>query len=225
MTICSNTLNSNNLLKTVYIALITLLLVAPSSILAEEPTFTAGQSVNTEAQIKNEKKYSYNVVKVALEEMKVNRQAYLNNFWTSLGFFAVALGWILTSKDAKTFFYQHKWLRRSGIILVFVMFVVNIRVLIYTYDKSSELLATLNDINNYLLKEEDKLPALVVNYYEIYDFWLWVNGGIIAVIVAYLIYALHQTGISVSKIDEIKKTSVTSQKTNSEVHLDTQVES
>ena len=74
-----------------------------------------------------------------LKALITNREAYLNNFWVTLGFLLAAIGWFLTSESARDYLLNKDTLIKVCSICIGLLFLIHVFVLLYTYSRSCNL--------------------------------------------------------------------------------------
>lgn len=124
-----------------------------------------------------------------LDALITNREAYLHNFWATLGFLILAIGWFLTSKESRNFLKEHRIVRLSCSISVGLLFVIHVLVLSHTYWLSLKLVADIKS----LYKGKSGLSALI-DFYEVPCYWVFADGFINAILAILLIVLLNQSG-------------------------------
>jgi len=120
-----------------------------------------------------------------LEALITNREAYLHNFWATLGFLILAIGWFLTSKEPRNFLNAHDKIKLSCSISVGLLFIIHVLVLFNTYRLSGKLVSEINS-----LPAKNHINALV-DFYDVPGYWVFVDGLINAILVALLIVILN----------------------------------
>jgi len=115
------------------------------------------------------------VLKILIEASKSVQSVYLNNFWTTMGSYLVAFGWLLTSKEAREYLSLNKKLLMTSIVISIGVFYVHCAVLVSAYYESVELAEQIYGLN---LGEANTHTARLSQLYEIPWYWPLVSGCI-----------------------------------------------
>jgi hypothetical protein len=138
-----------------------------------------------------------------LEALINNREAYLHNFWATLGFLILAIGWFIKSNESRIFLKEHEKVRISCSVSVGLLFIIHVLVLFNTYRLSNNL---VNEIKSLNIEGSNGLSALV-DFYEVPCYWVFVDGFINAILATLLIVLLNQKGDK--KVDYDEKNGIT----------------
>lgn len=109
------------------------------------------------------------LLKLVIDASKSNYQIYLNNVWATLGFLILVVGWILTSKESRSFLFKHERLRKILIYALIALVVIHFAILIELYIKSGELIKTMQNMD---LVRTGKIKESFLTYYKIPFYWL-----------------------------------------------------
>ena len=127
---------------------------------------------------------------ILFDATKENYQSFIHTVWTALGAVMVAIGWILTSRDARQFISSNENLKLTLIIIVLIFLVVHISVIIWHKLKSNSILDMLSrtDFSKSIKPDEN-----VLELYSIPGIWVIttsVMDGALILVLAYLLYKI-----------------------------------
>ena len=125
-------------------------------------------------------------ISAVIDAAVANREAYLHNFWATLGFLVVAIGWTFTSKTAQDYL-KDKFVRNMSVGIIVLLFIVHASVLIYSFSHSIDLLEIIETIK-YSLNEKDK--EVLISSYGIPCLWPPVNLSINGILFGFLAWLL-----------------------------------
>jgi hypothetical protein len=131
------------------------------------------------------------ILKILIDASKHVQSVYINNVWATMGSYLVALGWLLTSSEARNHFSSNKTLLRNSIIVTIGIFLIHILVLIEGHLESQYLMDEIQNLNKIPEKQLQNLAKL----YSIPWFWpaisLTINGAIVALLVQKLFQLIN----------------------------------
>ena len=127
---------------------------------------------------------------ILFDATKESYQSFIHTVWTALGAVMVAIGWILTSRDARQFISSNENLKLTLIIIVLIFLVVHISVIIWHKLKSNSILDMLSrtDFSKSIKPDEN-----VLELYSIPGIWVIttsVMNGALILVLAYLLYKI-----------------------------------
>jgi hypothetical protein len=117
---------------------------------------------------------TFNLITNLLEK---NYDTHLNIIWSATGLLLAAIGWILTSKEAREYITQDAIAKMIVYITIIVMFVIHYFLLLKTQSTS----IALSDSLKSLLPDESKIlitKDLHIFMYEITDVYLYTRGAV-----------------------------------------------
>lgn len=129
------------------------------------------------------------VAKALIETAKHVQSVYINNVWTTMGALLVALGWLLTSKEAREHLSNNKELCIYSIVVTSLIFVIHAAVLIQASYESYEISGWFARCEKYMV---------VISVYQIPWYWpvlsLTING-LIAWLLLHTLFTLRSAGL------------------------------
>ncbi len=69
---------------------------------------------------------------------------YMNTVWTTMGLFVIAIGWMITSGDARQFYKEHPRIRASSLAALGIILLMHLSILFSLAEKSRECAALLS---------------------------------------------------------------------------------
>lgn len=61
-------------------------------------------------------------INALIEALKYYRENFISSAYSTMGFTAVAIGWLITSRSARLFLHSHRWLSLASIIMIIISF-------------------------------------------------------------------------------------------------------
>jgi hypothetical protein len=62
-------------------------------------------------------------INALMESLKFFRDQYLSSAYSTMGFTAIAAGWLITSRSARLFLHSHRWLGLSSLFLIVLTYI------------------------------------------------------------------------------------------------------
>jgi hypothetical protein len=112
------------------------------------------------------------LIKESIEALKIHLAEYLNTVWKTMAFIMVALGWILSSKDAREFLASHRSIRYSALIVIVLLAIAHFSTLSALYKKSKRTKKALGEqldgllssvVNSYAIPKTYPFASIVIN--------------------------------------------------------------
>ena len=91
------------------------------------------------------------IFNLLLQALKKNKEIHLNIVWGTLAFQVAAIGWLITSEQARDLFGSKNTLRIVGTIAVVMLALAHYGMLYDTYDQSEKLVDAMES-NEYFQK-------------------------------------------------------------------------
>lgn len=79
------------------------------------------------------------IVNHLIETAKNNQSMFRSDFWTSVGFYLLVIGWIINSKDVRDFADNNKLVKNLAVFSAIVIYILNVSGFIYFFNKSQEI--------------------------------------------------------------------------------------
>jgi len=99
-------------------------------------------------------------IKILIEALKYYRDGFHSSAYSTMGFTALAAGWLITSQSARDFIHSHRWLGWSAIAMIMASFAGYWKMAIGVMKLSLEVSGKLHTYGNaaglyehYLLKQ------------------------------------------------------------------------
>ena len=128
--------------------------------------------------------------KLVIDTSKSYRQAYLHNFWATLGFLILAIGWFVTLSKSElkdTLISDVEF--RDAIIVVVILLLIHVGVLIYTCWQSNKLFEMFKALNiDSNLQDEEKNRL----FYNIPILWIIVDVAVNTILLGILVFILSK---------------------------------
>lgn len=61
-------------------------------------------------------------INASIEALKYYRQNFISSAYSTMGFNAVAIGWLITSSSARLFLHSHRWLSLAAMIMIIISY-------------------------------------------------------------------------------------------------------
>lgn len=131
------------------------------------------------------------ILKILIDASKHVQSVYINNVWATMGSYLVALGWLLTSSEARNYLISNKSLLRNSVIVTIGIFIIHALILIGEHLESQRLMHEMQNLNAIPEEQLQELAKL----YRIPWFWpaisLTINGAIVALLVQKLFQLIN----------------------------------
>jgi hypothetical protein len=61
-------------------------------------------------------------INALIEALKYYRENFISSAYSTMGFTAVAIGWLITSRSARLFLHSHRWLSLAAVIMIIISY-------------------------------------------------------------------------------------------------------
>lgn len=126
---------------------------------------------------------------VLIDAAKQNYQNFMHNVWTALGSVMVAIGWVLTSVEARKFIINNASVKWILIWIILAFLLVHVAVIIWHRYKSEQLLKMLGSTEFF------KSKIIEQSHLEIYCIpliWVYVTAIMNSALLLFLIYLIFE---------------------------------
>lgn len=121
----------------------------------------------SQSKPKNECSAKRGEPKVAIDALKDNHKAYLNNVWSTMGFLMLAIGWVVTSDKARAYWRNSSIIRNISLCTVVIIMVFHFTILKDISAESQRILELMKPpsfgSSYYLINERMVEGSMLVN--------------------------------------------------------------